>query len=783
MAKRKINIRKILVPGDGLTIVIILVGLLIAIFLPELAIRLIGVSVSILGAVALFLMISQRLKDYVGSIYTPAAKPPSFTVSKIRDKDSVRQVFENFESTFANDDPIKSVEMDQREFESAEEGFKIKKKGEEKKEKLSSQAQIKIKTPVKAEITEDIVFGDDVSEIRIKSKTSKSDTLSDTPSNIPIDKSPQEKKTDSEIVPGFSPLDIDLTKEQLKKTDDKNIKTEQSVESKQNVKVSEQTQIKNKITADATNKASEYSEPAVQGTYDKPLPQNFKQINVDVTLSALIDNERVAGYEPKKEFEFFLLRVLKVVRSVTNTRTAAFFLVNHEKQQLILESIDSDIPDALTTRRKIPLKNDVISQIVLNVKPEILTEINTSAVSDLIPYYSRSVPVNSFIGVPVFYKNAVIGILCADSTIIEAYDAFTVGFLGHFTKLISALVESYTEKYELMQSSKALGAISLFRHYTSLKAPSMQSLTDAIIESATKIFDFTTIGVVIFDEKVNNWCIKGYKTKVQGRDLNIGSIIDLKNSLVGRVIISGKTVNETNLTENIIRVHPDEGKLIGGFFAGVPLKSITDTYGALFIEGFEVSGITAYDISILETMAENAGVSIEHVMMMEVLQSSALFDNTTGIMNTNAFNQRIIEEIAKAKDLKTNLTLCLFKIDKYSSFDPSSYQERNEQIFQHVMKITKASLKPYFILGKSRGGNYGVLLPGMNLTDANKWAEKLRKDVARTFLEIDSKKFNVTISIGIAQSEPKDTIESILNNAEKALKISSTKTNSISLFE
>ncbi len=771
MIKRKINIRKILVPGDGLTIVIIIVGLLIAIFLPELAIRLIGVSVSILGAVALFLMISQRLKDYVGSIYTPGSKPPSFTVSEIRDKDSVRQVFENFESTFANDDPVKSGEMNQKEFERAEEGFKIKKKEEDKKTQAPTQPLILVKTPVKSDIIEDIVFGDEVSEIRIKSKSQKKEPAIETP-NV--------KTADSEIVPGLSPLDIDLSKHSENKIEENIKPNEQKIEPPKEYELKGEPASGNNTKKEIRE---DTSKPQDQFNGNKTVTQNFKQINVDVTLSALVDNERIAGYEPKKEFEFFLLRVLKVVRSVTNTRTAAFFLVNHEKQQLILESIDSEIPDALTTRKKIPLKNDVISQIVLNVKPEILTEINTSAVTDLIPYYSRTVPVNSFIGVPVFYKNAVIGILCADSTIIEAYDAFTVGFMGHFTKLISALVESYTEKYELMQASKALGAISLFRHYTSLKAPSMQSLTDSIIESATKIFDFTTIGVVIYDEKVNNWCIKGYKTKVEGKELKIGTVIDLKNSLVGKVVLTGKTVNESNLSESVIRTHPEEGKLIGGFFAGVPLKSITDIYGALFIEGFERNGITAYDISVLETMAENAGVSIEHVMMMEVLQSSALFDNTTGIMNTNAFNQRIVEEIAKSKDMKTNLTLCLFKIDKYSSFDPSSYQERNEQIFQHVMKITKGSLKPYYILGKSRGGNYGILLPGLNLLEANKWAEKLRKDVARTFIEHDSKKFNVTISIGIAQAESKDNIETLLSNAEKALKISSVKTNSISLFE
>ena len=57
MTRPKIDLRKILIPSDFISIFVIILGLLIAIFLHELAVRLIGISVAILGAVAFFMLI------------------------------------------------------------------------------------------------------------------------------------------------------------------------------------------------------------------------------------------------------------------------------------------------------------------------------------------------------------------------------------------------------------------------------------------------------------------------------------------------------------------------------------------------------------------------------------------------------------------------------------------------------------------------------------------------------------------------------------------------------
>ena len=176
-----------------------------------------------------------------------------------------------------------------------------------------------------------------------------------------------------------------------------------------------------------------------------------------------MEEEIAIPTEPRKEFDHLLARVLMAIRSVIDARTAGYAWINHEKQQLVIESYVSEVMGTFTSQRKLPFGNDVITQIAMSGKPEILTDIHPSSELDLLNYYTANAKTLSFIGVPVYFNGIVIGVLFADSDQQDAYDALSVGFLGHFTKLISGLVQSYTGKYDLLQSSRALEAITRFR--------------------------------------------------------------------------------------------------------------------------------------------------------------------------------------------------------------------------------------------------------------------------------------------------------------------------------
>ena len=817
MFKRALNLKKVLAPSDSLTIVVIIVGLLIAIFLNELAIRLIGVCVAVLGAVALSMMISQRLKDFVDSRHKPAAPPPNYKITVKKEADAKRQVFEDFEKLTVEFDPavkedVRFSEKKQTQDEisiiaknskpapppkeyvtESGEGFRIVAKDKPKDESVTKVSESQPEQPVRNEMIphiepKELSYEDDFSEIRIIGKI-KSEPLSEPVTTKQEQKEPSQFHTEK------------LSEDNIKEAISENIHDEAgTIHEGVNIQESGRTADVKEIKGKEAGSVSTYEDIPHELVPEAPVFSNedlkakvtsapamkaFEKIgkkHFDIPMSSIVETEPVAGDEPRKEFEYFLNRVLKIIRSITNTRTAAFLLVNLEKKELILQAFDSDVPESITPKFKLPIRNDIISQIVLNVKPEILTEINPSAETDLIPYYTRPVGILSFVGVPVFYNKTVIGILCADSGIIDAYDAFTVGFLGHFTKLIGTLVNTYTEKYELQQASRTLNAISSFRKFASVQNSSLDGIYNSIIESAGKIFDYSVLGICGYNQENESWKISAILSKNEHELELIGKEINLSQTLVGEAILSSKTVYVTPVMDEQIMFHRKELKYSGGFFAAVPFKSLTNTYGALFVIGKSQSNITSYDIKILETLAENAGSFIEHYLFLHMLQHSSMVDSG-GILNQGAFYSRLEEEMIKSLDADSSLVLCMFKIDLSSAYNPDKYPERTEKIQSHVIGIAKKYLKVYHPFGKADGETFAIILTGSKGFEAKQWAERLRGDIAKTHVEIMNKRYYVTVSAGLCEASKNDSMETLTENVRMVLKMSEEKSNKVTVFE
>ncbi|MEM4261144.1 MAG: GAF domain-containing protein, partial [Candidatus Woesearchaeota archaeon] len=470
------------------------------------------------------------------------------------------------------------------------------------------------------------------------------------------------------------------------------------------------------------------------------------------------------------------------IRSVINTKTAIFCLVNFDKQELIIQAYSSDIKEAIVRKRKIPLGNDIVSQIVINRKPEILTEINPDAEVDLIPYYSVQTNTQSFIGMPVIYKKSVIGILCVDSTISDAYDSVTVNFLGQFTKLISALVHSYTEKYDLIQSAKILNVINAFKKVSYDKNLNIEDLYHSYIEILKTNFDFQTIGICSYNNHSGSWYISAYYTSLSDKNYE-GLEIDPNEVLIGESILSYKTIFVSPLANDRIRVMKGENSLENGYFLSVPLKTYSYNYGALYVEGNNPTSFTNNEIYALEVLGEQIGGIIEQLFYSDALNVNNVFEAQTGILSTNSFLNRIIQELNRTNDFQGNFCLCHIRVDKYGAYYEEMFKDKSELIYQHILNIIKKYLKQYDILGKIDDNTFGIILVGMNLNQAQLWAERLRTEIAKTFLIIKTKRYNATVSIGIAEANNMTTLEEILSNCSKALDIASQKSNKVIIYQ
>jgi len=756
MKKNQYNLKKLLTPRDVYIAIVILLGFFFLIVLPEIEVKLIGASIAVLGIIFFAIDISNRIKNYI-DLAKPGEQPPDFETVKVKKDGVIRTIYKDYIDSFGDTKDYIEDRLEKENEKIPDDDIVIK---ESIKPTIEEKIEVEIKQKeVKDEVsqTRETDFFDD-GEITIISKSVPKPVVANVAKDIEI---LQEQKVEIKEEP---PKEFNLFEQDSTEIEETVFEHEQVA----------QPQIEEK------QKAVEEPVKTEEKKHEKA-SSPYKKSKIDVPAS-LFKDDSIYGNEPLEALQFLLNRILTIIRSVTNTKTAVFLLVDQVNHNFLIISSVSDNSENIRKDKLIPIGQDIISQIYIGSSPEILTEINLPSVTDLIPYYDNPTEIGSFIGVPVFYDKSVHGVLCADSEVQDAYNTITVNFLGHFTRIISALFKNYLEKHDLNQSQRMLEAINLFRQKTNQNY-SLQSISDSIAEVACRLVEYTSIGVCLFDFYNNNWTINTYISKSTDA-LNIaGKNVRLDNSLIAPSIISSQTVLHNNLNEEYIRTCDDEYRINTNYsFLSVPIKSYTTNYGAIFLEINDGRTISQNSIGILETLGEQSSTAIETIYFDKLMKSSQLFDPNTGILNTPAFIQRFREELERCRDFGIKPYLCVFQLDKYSSLDPEQHSDRLQKAVYHVLGLAKSQIRIYDLFGKIADNTYAIALFGITLQEARIWAERLRSEIAISVLEIMSQRFTVTISIGLTQIKETDSMDDIIDNAGKALTKSLKKTNAVTVF-
>ena len=755
MYKRTFSAKKILVPASAtevFSILAILAGLLITFFMTsEGPIRLIGICITILAGFGHFMLVSQRLSNSFESHRGSSAVPPEFRVTVMPGQAGKRMVFDGFESTLDDTRAAEFEKMRSRPIPQVQSRFKDAEKLQQDEPIVEEEQPMKASTkapPIIPANTEQQSSFSEIEEVGegiriIRKQSSGGIVIKKTIYNDTND-------TNSELI---QPIQKEFT------VDTPYPIIEQEVS---------ESIISETIPEDIYQSIEEEIEPV----------SNHKRAILEVSLLDFMEENEPAPSEPRKEFDFLLARVLMAIRSVIDARTAGFAWANHDKKQLVIESYISESKDNFTQLRKLPFGNDVISQIAHSGKPEILTEIHPSAELDLLCYYTAAAKTISFIGVPVYFNGNVIGVLFADSDQIDAYDAMSIGFLGNFTKLITGLVQSYTGKYDLLQASRALDAITRFRTIIASSGDGIADLCAALLESASEVVEFTTMGIGMFDHEQQAWTVYQVYYRQEESEKMLGMHIDLEYSLIGNTILTAQTTALATITDEL-RVCDSEIPSQGGYFLAVPLKSQSHNYGALFLEG---SGtlLPTHDINIIEMLGEQTGTIIEQLRFHEMFRSTALMDETKGLYNSKAFYARMTEETAKTRDFGNPFSLALIKMDTYESME--NLPEIEDDLLLHVIKKVKSNMKEYDIIGEFEGKTLAIALIGQTLEKSHIWGERVRKEIASAITEIGNRRLTVTVSIGIAQAHSYDKADSLIRNASSSLQLASEKTNSVIVY-
>ena len=483
-----------------------------------------------------------------------------------------------------------------------------------------------------------------------------------------------------------------------------------------------------------------------------------------------------ADTEPRTEFNFLLQKILRLMKDVLFAHSVVFFWANREKQQMVMEARVSDSQGTMTSRR-FPFGHDLISRVAETSAPEIIDEVNPDSERELLPYYSVPASVKSFAGVPVYYARPQqhspgppVGVLAIDSKAPDAFGDETLLLIGQFTKLISGLIRSSAEKYDLRTDAELLRAFGSIQDGLR-KEFSMSTVLQQLAEESSRLVNWDHIAVILYDAERRAWVVKKVLNRTPDGPVNPDQPVDFPASLTGRVIRTGTSCIVGSLeTTAEPRYSTRERPVKKGSFMAVPVSSPTKCYGAVTVEAVEISAHTSQDAETLRRLAECAAAALEVLFLQEYADEYVVIDETTGLFAKKFFQQRLEEELRRADDCSCDCTLLLISVDKAHDIGQRHGRTGYDRMMSSVAAVVRQNVRNYDLVGRYDQDRFGVTLLDTNVNDAAIWAEKIRKTVAASIITFEDKSFSVTVSVGLAGKTEGIGFADLAANAETVLR-------------
>lgn len=248
--------------------------------------------------------------------------------------------------------------------------------------------------------------------------------------------------------------------------------------------------------------------------------------------------------------------------------------------------------------------------------------------------------------------------------------------------------------------------------------------------------------------------------------------IFLRNKLIWPSACNDEKIFElikclNNKSEYILT--PD--KKIGVF----PLISEGKLLGSIVTKSTD-NVLSEKEINYLEQLTNQAATTISRANVYAEILKHATLDALTGFNNRRQLEERIKQEVSSAKRQKRNLCAIMTDIDFFKSVNDTYGHATGDLVLKTVSHVIKLQLRDYDIAGRYGGEEFSIILPYTRILEAKMVAERLRKAVENTKIDIskvnnetNDKNISVTISLGIAEYENGDDEHTILQKADKAL--------------
>jgi diguanylate cyclase len=150
-------------------------------------------------------------------------------------------------------------------------------------------------------------------------------------------------------------------------------------------------------------------------------------------------------------------------------------------------------------------------------------------------------------------------------------------------------------------------------------------------------------------------------------------------------------------------------------------------------------------------------------------KTHALRDALTDLPNRQAYDERLITEIARWQRYHTPLCLVVWDIDFFKNINDQFGHQMGDKVLVHIACQFSKNIRRSDFIARFGGEEFTMLLPHTNKHSAFKVAEKFRLLIEQSNLNVNDTLISITISCGITEFIKGDTHEIAFARADQAL--------------
>lgn len=185
-------------------------------------------------------------------------------------------------------------------------------------------------------------------------------------------------------------------------------------------------------------------------------------------------------------------------------------------------------------------------------------------------------------------------------------------------------------------------------------------------------------------------------------------------------------------------------------------RTSTKRYEALLENYLLQSEQQQLELELAKSELEALNAQLEHL---------TLTDPLTGANNRRSLERFLEQSLAQAQRYQRPLSVCVFDLDKFKSINDTYGHGVGDEVLIHTVKVVLGAKRETDFLARTGGEEFTLVMPETSLEQATSATERIRQSLEQA----DWPCRPVTGSFGVAQLEPDESFESIVERADQAL--------------